>query len=190
MATLYKGAGPATHFAINDARISGFVPVKPSATHSKNQIVDHIRHGPLNPGSPYISLSASFTVAYEYALVGRHPASTAHPGYVYHIDLPANLPQTTTLLDPIKEIGASVGLPHNSVPYQHDGWPDFLLGVIDPHGHRAALQKNVRQPGGATLTAANLTPELEALTRALRDAEVLVLGAIPQGAIVMRQQIP
>jgi len=68
---------------------------------------------------------------------------------------------------------------------------NFLLVVVDPAGmvaYRAAL---IRVPKGSAPTPrpANLSLELETFVRALRDAEVLVLGAIPHTHVINRHDV-
>ena len=66
-------------------------------------------------------------------------------------------------------------------PYQHDGLPDFLLGIVDPGNMGHFLAQHAKQPPSSegTPRSPNLTIELETLVRALRDAEILAHGIIP-----------
>jgi hypothetical protein len=74
--------------------------------------------------------------------------------------------------------------------YQHDGEPDFLIGVVNPSKYRTTLTKLVKTPmRGATPRPARLSEELETIVRALRDAELLAVGAIPTTCIVNRHNV-
>ena len=66
-------------------------------------------------------------------------------------------------------------------PYQHDGSPTFLLGIVDPINMREYLRQHAPQPPDSegTPRAPNLTIALETLVRTLRDAEILAEGIIP-----------
>ena len=69
--------------------------------------------------------------------------------------------------------------------YQHDGLPNFLIGIADPISMRHFLEQHIIQPptSGGTPRTPNLTIELETLVRALRDAEILVTGIIPANCV-------
>jgi hypothetical protein len=188
MPMFYRGAGPGTFWHVNDARLSGFMPQSPGTLASHNRLMLHIARGTVS--SPYVSMTRSYGVAWEYAVTcGRTTAlaSSADPGFVYEIELDDPLPRGLTLLDPIKEIANNVPGPLASMSYQHDGTPDFLLGVIRPAATSARKKRSLffKQPPPATGTPRppNLSGELETLVRALRDAEILALGAIPAACI-------
>lgn len=119
---------------------------------------------------------------------GRTQPTQARPAYVYEIELDDPLPPGLQLLDPIKEVVATTQSPLSAISYQHDGLPDFLLGVVNPSTMGQYLSTPTKQPppGGGTTRSANLTPELEALVRALRDAEILAVGNIPASCIQAR----
>jgi hypothetical protein len=142
--------------------------------------------------SPCISLTRSYGVAEEYAVDGSRalPTST-NPAYVYEIDIPDPAPAAMTVLDPVVVVASNQNNPLASLSYQHDGDMDFLLGVVDPAGMAAYLGTPIRVPKGGAPTPrpANLTIELETVVRALRDAEVLVLGAIPSPHVVDRHDV-
>ena len=94
------------------------------------------------------------------------------------------------IYDPVKEI--TKGLPGPfSPPYQHDGYPDFLHGIVSPKQYRQQLERPYPQPPPAQGTSrpANLTIQLETLVRALRDAELLVLGDIPASRVTNRFKV-
>ena len=113
------------------------------------------------------------------------------PAYVYEVELNDPLPSGLALFDPVKEI-AQKGLPPPAATlYSHDGLPDFLLGVVSPSTMGPYLHTPIKQPppGGGTSRPANLTLELEALVRALRDSEILAHGNIPVGCITARFRV-
>ncbi len=152
-------------------------------------MVNHIKDGTTN--SPFISLTRSYSIAWNYAVYSGHVApSAASPAYVYEIEFSAPLPRGIELLDPLVEILKQYPSPLTS-SYHHDGTPDFLLGVVDPVRQAAKLTELIRipPPGGATARAASLCPELEAMVRVLRDSELLATAAIPVSCIINRYEI-
>jgi hypothetical protein len=188
MALLYRGAGLGTYWHTTDARLHGFTPHFPGGTPSAQTIIQHIARG--STKSPYISFSRSFGVARAYGLVGsKGIASPSSPGYVYEIDVVDD--SVCKVLDPVKEIAGTLPQPWQSLSYQHDGQQQFILGVVDPVAMLTYLQEPcVFPPGSAgTPRSANLSPELELLVRALRDAEVLVYGNIPTSLIRNRYDV-
>jgi hypothetical protein len=136
-----------------------------------------------------VSLTSSYGIALDYALyAGRNPASPARPAYVYEIEFSSDrLP--VTLIDPVSEIAARDAL--GAVKYHHDGRQSFLLGVVSPSRMARHLTAPVVQPPPNLITPRppNLSPELETLVRALRDAEILVHGAIPRTCITHRHDV-
>jgi hypothetical protein len=130
MPIFYRGAGIGTYWHENDARLNGFTPKKPGAVHSIERLMEHIARADVN--SPYISLTRSYGVAYWYALFGRNPATETNPGYVYEIEINKPLPPGLQLLDPVKEVAVAAPEPLDLVCYQHDGLPDFILGLVNP----------------------------------------------------------
>src|SRR5262249_34512879 len=156
----------------------GFTPHSPGALPSNLALMNHIACASIR--SPYISFSRSFGVARTYAFVGPHGAATnARPGYVWEIEVSDD--RICRVLDPVVEIARSLPDPYAAFSSQHDGNPNLLWGVIDPvtMGHFID-EPRVQPPGGCgTPRAANLSVQLEALVRALRDAEVLMLGNVP-----------
>lgn len=176
MPIFYKGAGPGTYWDLNNAQIKGLVAHSPAILASPHRLVQHIARGTTGP---YISLTRSYEVAWDYAVYcgrSRPVATPASPGFVYEVELDDPLPTGLVLLDPVS--------------YQHDGSPQFLLGVLQPALMRKYLRLNYRQPPPATGTprTPNLTPELETFVRALRDAEIVAIGAIP--AACVRNRFP
>ena len=97
----------------------------------------HIARSTVN--SPFISLTRSYGVAWRYAMVSSERVPTAgDPAYVHEIEIQEPLPPGLHLLDPVKEVSQMLPSPTSSgPPYQHDGLPDFLLGIVDPRKHGA-----------------------------------------------------
>ena len=182
MPIFYRGAGLGTywHPANNDARLLGFSPHIPGMVRSHNRLMQHIAEA--TTSSPYISLTRSWGVALSYALNGRAPATQADPAYIYEIELDEPLPLGVVLLDPVKEVVNAVSTP-TGLPYQHDGAPDFLLGVVDPIGQQQFLNHIRPHPPGAVPHPAHLSPELTTIVRALRDAEIIVVGTVPANCV-------
>jgi hypothetical protein len=188
MALLYRGAGPGTYWHLNDARVTGFAPHSSGATPSNDFIINHIARG--STRSPYVSFTRSFGVGRAYALSGPAGyASISQPGYVYEIEVVDDT--VCTVLDPVVEIAKGLGEPWSSPSYHHDGKQNFLLGIVDPANCLHHLQEHCVMPPGSSGTprAANLSRELEALVRALRDSELLVLGNIPSSFLRTRYAI-
>jgi hypothetical protein len=190
MPIFYRGAGVGTYWHENDARLNGFTPKKPGAIHSIERLIEHIVRADVN--SPYISLTRSYGVAYWYAvLFGRARATETNPGYVYEIEISTPLPAGLQLLDPVKEVAMAAPETLDSISYQHDGLPDVLLGLVDPIEKERYLKAPYPQPppGGGTDRPPNISKELEALVRALRDAEILAVGNIPAAYVRNRYEV-
>jgi hypothetical protein len=117
--------------------------------------------------------------------------TSATPAYVYEIDIPDPPPTGVTVIDPVVAMAAHHNNPLASPSYHHDGDMNFLLGVVDPAGMLAHLSTPIRAPKGSAPTPrpANLSIALETFVRALRDAEVLVLGAIPNTHVINRHDV-
>ena len=178
MPIFYRGAGLGTywHPANNDARLLGFTPHRPGMTRSHSRLMQHIAEA--TTSSPFVSLTRSWGIALSYARSGRAQATEAEPAYIYEIELDDPLPVGVVLLDPVREVVNSVPAP-TGMPYQHDGSPDFLLGIVDPVGQQHFLDQVRPHPAGAVSRPANLSLELTTIVRASRDAEIIVVGAIP-----------
>lgn len=181
MAIFYRGAGINTYWYLNDPIEQGFVARDPEMAPTTTRQMLHIARSTVN--SPFISLTRSYAVAWRYAMVssGRVP-TPGDPAYVHEIEIQEPLPTGLQLLDPVREVAQILPSPPSSgPPYQHDGLPDFLLGVVDPARMGDFLTQYVKQPpsSAGTPRPANLTIELETLVRALRDAEILAHGIIP-----------
>jgi len=188
MTILYRGDRPGNWWHVNNPKDSGFVPSSPGGWPSESRIIDHIAAGSVT--SPYVSFTRSFSVARQYALVGKTGfASTSRPGYVWEIEVSAD--NVCKVIDPVIEIARTLPNPESSLSYQHDGSPGFLLGVVDPHhmGHYLKQLRSVPPGTGGTPRPANLSPQLEALVRTLRDAEILVQGAVPAALVRNRIEV-
>lgn len=186
MPSLFRGAGVGTYWHVHDARALGFsahaahIPVNPST------IMEHITRA--TTISPYISLTRSYGVAVEYARnFGRKYPSASQPAYVYQIVLDSSV----TVIDPIKEVSASLPDPLSDPHYAHDGRPSFLLGVIDPLRLNKFLTQDVLFPpgSGGTKRPPTLSQQLETFVRALRDAELLAIDQIPRKFIIKRYDV-
>ena len=189
MPILYRGAGVGTYWHQRDARVTGFTPQHPGMSPSLDRLIGHISYGTVT--SPYVSLTRSYGVAWSYAMsLGHSQPAQSNPAYVYEVEIDEPLPLGLQLLDPVQTIAAAMPSPSHRISYQHDGLPSFLLGVIDPMGMEDFLKLPPPQPppGGGTPRPPNLTRELEALVRALRDAEILAVGNIP--AACVRHRFP
>lgn len=122
---------------------------------------------------------------------GLTQPTQTNPGCVYEIELNDPLPPGLQLLDPIKEVAAASPSPLDLTSYQHDGLPDFLLGVVNPVQMGQFLTAPYPQPppGSGINRPPNLTIELETLVRALRDAEILAVGNIPASCVRNRYDV-
>ena len=181
MAIFYRGAGINTYWYLNDPIEQGFVARAPRMTPTTTRQMLHIARSTVN--SPFISLTRSYAVAWHYAMLSSERVPTLRdPAYVHEIEIQEPLPPGLHLLDPVKEVAQVLPSPRSPVPpYQHDGLPDFLLGVVDPGRMENFLTQYAKQPPSSegTPRPPNLTIELETLVRALRDAEILAHGIIP-----------
>lgn len=181
MAIFYRGAGIDTYWHLNDPTGSGFIARAPGVAPTPDRMMQHISRGTQN--SPFISITLSYAVARNYALSSSLDIPTrSNPAYVYEIEFQEPFPLGLTLLDPVKSVAQGLPYPSGSgPPYQHDGSPEFLLGVADPINMAHFLEQHSPQPPSSegTPRPPNLSLELETLVRALRDAEILVHGIIP-----------
>jgi hypothetical protein len=190
MPFFYRGAGIGTYWHQRDARLDGFVARRPGQTASKDQLIKHIARGTVD--TPYVSLTRSYGIAWTYAIqFGQGtPAATA-PAFVYEIELGEPLPDGLRLIDPVTYLAGKFPPPTADSSYYHDGDSTFLLGVINYTLMTTALKQEVRQPPSAqgTPRAPNLSPELETLVRALRDAEILAVGNVPASCVRSRYEV-
>lgn len=189
MATFYRGAGIGTYWHANDARLTGFLPHFPGALAGNAAVMGHIRNGTTT--SPYISLTRSYAVARDYALVGRATPSRTTPAYVYEVSISDPPPTGMLLFDPVQQIASSCPGPLASPHYQHDGSQTFLLGVTSPTtmSHFLTAHISLPPPAGGTPRPANLSAELETMVRGLRDSEILVQAVIPSYCVTGRFDI-
>ena len=172
---LYKGAGPGTHWHINDPRLGGFITGAMPAT--PNAVVRHITN--YSFPSAYLSFSTSFAIARSYALTGPGGlATTTSPGFVYEIDLSA-ITAAPALVDPVHSVSSNGMFAHN-----HNGAGALIAEVA--LGATAFAQAH--QCGGGMLTPA-VSGHLRALIFAIRDAEVLIGGNVLAGAVVNRHSV-
>jgi hypothetical protein len=191
---LYKGAGPGTHWFINDPRTAGGFLVAPVPS-GPSAVIRHIVN--YSWPSAYTSFSASFAAACEYALNGpAGTASAANPGYVYEIDVPLALEAGVRFVDPAQVIlGANppVGVA-GLVPTHHDGGADLIRGIADPL-QAAILTTSPRRPTNPAIPAGPsaraggppvVHPHLRAVIFALRDSEVLASTNVGAGCITQR----
>src|ERR1051326_30419 len=187
MAIFYRGVGLGKFHHSTDPRSTGFSSHRPGLGHSLSTLIEHIKDGATD--SPYVSLTRSYSVAWTYAIyTGIDPPTERTPAYVFEVEVNSPCPPGVVVFDPVREIVTSLPGPLSGMAYQHDGFPDFLLGVVDPKTMGHLLSKHVMQPppGGATRRSAHLSPELETIVRALRDSEILVCGTIPVSCIKRR----
>ena len=188
MPIFYKGAPPGTHWNVNDAVGTGFVPRDPGISPSVDRIIQHVAYAVTQ--SPYISLSRSYSVALHYALeTGTSQPTANSPGYVYEIEINDGTPGVT-LLDPVQTIAASAPGPFHNPGYQHDGHPTVLLGVASPL-LGFFLRYPIAMPGGgaAGTRMATVSHFIWGLIASLRDSEILVLGNIPRNCVIRRYGI-
>jgi hypothetical protein len=171
--TLYKGAGPGTHWHSNDARLSGFTSAASSVA-NRNAVVRHIVA--YSHPSPLVSLTSSFAVAREYALSGPAGLATkGAPGFVYEIDL--SVVSESSLLDPLFMVVKGGALSH-----MHSGAQSLILAVAQNLPFAPC-----HHAGGKSLPPA-VPQELRALVYALRDAEVLA-PVVPSACVVNRHNV-
>lgn len=190
MARFYKGAGIGTYWHQHDARLTGIQPRFPGAFYDELTIIQHIRLGTLS--SPCISLTKSFGVGEAYALEWSGPLATrSDPAFVYELDIPYPPPEPTRVVNPVFELARAANNPSNGLTYHHDSDMNFLLGVVDPGWMQPFLTAPSKQPSGSGFIPrpANLEPCLEAMVRALRDAEVLVIGGISARSVINRHPV-
>ncbi|MDE0400438.1 MAG: hypothetical protein OXL96_21795 [Candidatus Poribacteria bacterium] len=191
MAIFYRGAGIGTYWHTHDARQTGFIARAPQMHPTPDRLMLHIARGTVN--SPFVSLTRSYGIALNYAnFFGTEVPTPQHPAYVYEIEINEPIPSDLQLLDPIKEVAPILPPPLGiNPPYQHDGGPDFLLGVVDPINMREFLTQQSPQPpaSGGTPRTPNLSIALETLVRTLRDAEILAEGTIPAHCVNHRFEV-
>jgi hypothetical protein len=191
MPVFYKGIGPGTYWSGTDLRLVGLAPRAPGLSQSNNAIATHIADG-LTDSSCYISLTSSYSVARDYAMNGRVPPSPTQPGHVYVIELnhPLSAP-VVGVIDPVHQLVQAYGNPLIPGTYQHDGSQNLLLGIVDPANMGHHLSAHVSDPPGSARSRrpARRSKELEAVVMALRDAEILVVGTLPNVCFTRRYDV-
>jgi hypothetical protein len=190
MARLFKGVGVGTHWHTTNPRIVGFTAHSPGGVYNVDTVLTHIAR--TTTTTPCISLTRSYGIAETYARnASRMPPTRAAPAYVYEIDLVDPLPPTMRIVDPVAEVTAAQGSPVAMHTYHHDGDINFLLGVVDPRSMAVHLMRPVRTPPTSAPTSrpANLSMSLEAMVRALRDFELLVIGTIPAAHVIAHHSV-
>jgi hypothetical protein len=187
MAIFYRGAGVGTYWHTHDPRHSGFTPHCPGMLASPDRVMSHIWRG--TTASPYVSLTRSYGVARSYALnLGRAPATAANPAFVWEIEL--SDPSPVPLLDPIKFLAAYIPEPTAPVPYQHDGAPNILIGLIDLSQAGLLVAPCPMPPNSnPPARAPNVSDALRTLVFSLRDAEILAQGTIPAACVRHRHDV-
>lgn len=191
--TLYKGAGPGTHWHNTDpASCGGFKAPGGSlganaASHST--VVTHIAvrnslgQWTLSAQSPLLSFSMSFAIAREYALSGPGGlASKTQPGVVYEIDLSAVQGWTPSVVNPVAHLCSFNGTGAHA--HQHDGCSTLIYQIAKGMSSYTAAPRS----GGSSL-APIVSQDLIALVNAIRDAEVLIADQVPAAAIVRRYMV-
>ena len=147
-----------------------------------NAIVNHITA--YSHPSPYLSVTSSFAIARRYALLGPVGlAAPSAPGFVYEIDLSA-ISNPVKLIDPIKHIASHF---RGAGAHEHNG-DQVLLSEIAMGNHGANPYAKAHQLGGHLAMPA-VNAQLTALVFAIRDAELLVFGAVPHHAVVQRHDV-
>lgn len=197
MATFYKGAGIGTHWHTNDPRNIGFTPRSPESMSDTQAVIDHITRSTAD--SPYTSLTRSYGVAWDYAMEGvsEMPVPSQEiPAYIYKIEINNSLKQDLKLIDPIREVAQSlidpneIGFQNEGSFYQHNGLRNFLLSLVDPQNMlEYRIGRLPTPPGPGEICDAILSPELNSLVFALRDAEILVYGEIPADCVKNRFEV-
>jgi hypothetical protein len=189
MTRFYKGVGIGTYLHSLEVRgmgpqRNGIAPVRGGGGRSLDDYIDHIVNGTMS--SACVSLTKSFSIARQYALAfGKAWPSASYPAYVYVIDIPNPIPANAgySIIDPMAEIAKAHANPLTS-SYAHDGDQNFLLGVVNPKAYAHYRNALTRRVGTwATPRPANLSLELEAMVRALRDSEALIIGHIPAACV-------
>ena len=146
MAIFYRGAGIGTYWHLNNPMEQGFIARSLGMEPTASRLMDHIARSTVN--SPFISLTRSYAVAWHYAMLGSERIPTLwDSAYVHEIEIQEPLPPGLHLLDPIIEVTQVLPSPISlGPPYQHDGLPDFLLGVVDPGRMGHFLAQHAMQP--------------------------------------------
>lgn len=189
MPLFYRGVAAGSHHSTMDYRLTGLTPRHPGTKGGLQAMMSHITHGATH--SPYMSLTRSYSIAEGYAYTGVVPPSRTSPGYVYEIQIDPRPPQGLALMDPVCVVADANRDPYTHHSYHHKGDRNFLLGLVNPSSMGAVLLTPAgNQPQSArTPSAPGVSIDLEALVRALRDAEILAVGAIPSSCFVNRHEV-
>ncbi len=195
MPTFYKGAGIGTHWHKNDSRRVGFAAHLPEVGLTPEALITHVAIG--TEESPYISLTRSYAVAWTYAVFfGKENPSPDNPAYVYEIRIEEDLSRDLQFWDPVEEVVQTLQHPihadsQGAVPfYQHNGLPDFLLGVANPGLMSDFLVgRHPQPPGPGAPCEPNLTLQFKTLVHSLRDAEMLIRSHVPPDWVERRFEV-
>ena len=189
MPIFYRGAGVGSYWHVRNAHTTGFVAKEPGMAPTGDRLMEHIAKGTI--ASPYISLTRSFAVAWDYANMGGRPPTAQTPAYVYEVEIKDRPPLGPTIVDPVKEVARQLPAPLASLSYQHNRRPSFLHGVVDPVTMgNFLLDPGPQVPGSVgPATPPNLTIHLITLVNALRDEEILAVGIIPESCVRFRHEV-
>ena len=103
MSIFYRGAGVDIYWHINNPTEIGFTARAPEVAPTTARLIQHISRGTNN--SPFISLSISYAIARDYAILSSPEIPTqSKPAYVYEIEFQDPLPYGLEVLDPVKEV--------------------------------------------------------------------------------------
>jgi hypothetical protein len=184
---IYKGVGVGTFNHKTDFRKVGIEPRSPSPRRaSVHDVCQHVARGTTT--SPFISFSRSYGVAYNYALnYSIMEPSISSPAFVYEIAIPDGA--RVEIIDPVLLVASQQNGPLGSPSYHHDGEQGFLKYVLDPTERLYGAPMALRPPGMGAPAAARLEIELETISFALRDAEILVEGNIEKDWVKFRYDV-
>jgi hypothetical protein len=190
MPRLYKGIGVGTFLhdlhRKADLRQTGIPAHSPHKGYGHAAMISHVSG---DTESPFVSLTRSFGVAYNYAIdYSRAVPTTNDPAFVCAIDVEyADLRGTPlTFMDPMVEIAKQINDPLGLTSYHHDGEMDFILGVANPSAMSHFRIKNAMRPPRDTTPAGppHLSAAFQALVRALRDSEIIAHGDTIPGRFI------
>lgn len=175
---LFKGAGPGTHWHINDPRSTGFTTSPGAFPDNRDSAIRHILS--YSYPSPYISFSHSYAVALTYALKGPSGLATPmNPGYVYEVDTSL---APVVIVDPLAKVARTF---HS---HKHDGEQDLIFGILDRHRFPGAIANHPRRRPKSPPKPPSTPDSLEAIIFACRDSELFVLS-MPATCIVKRYDV-
>jgi hypothetical protein len=185
----YKGVGVGTHHHPIDLRATGIMPRAPGALNAIT-VQQHVALG--TTYSSCISLTKSYGVAQDYAKnAGLAAPTRALPAYVYQVEIPDD--PGIPIIDPVDFIASKHANPLVSPSYHHDGDQGFLGYVAYPSGpaYLGVIPLSPRPPGmaGTGTHPVHRSIQLDTIVFAIRDAEVLVHGGIPNTWITIRHDV-